>query len=105
MTAYINWMALTQPSKDGTLPMEGNAVSNYESVATGGTSAVAPQGTQYATVMCDANSKIVASVISLKNQADGDAIYNSKEVFCSANYPAYIPNVVVGVTTLTITEV
>lgn len=105
MTGYINWMAKTQPTKDGAFQMEGNTVADFETVASAGTSSAAPEGAQYATVVCTVNSKIEANIISPKGNLDGDTIYNAKELFAYAGVPIQIPNIIVGKTTLTVTDV
>lgn len=104
MTGYINWKALTQPTKDGNLPMEGNNVADYVTVASAGTSAVAPEGSVYASITCSVASTVEANVIkSLRNEVD--PIYSAKELYVPAGVPTQIPNVVVGVTTITVTDV
>lgn len=105
MTGYINWMATTQPSKDGTFNMEGNVVADYVTVASGNTSPVAPEGAIYATINCTVDSTVEANIISQSGQADGQALYNAKQLFCPAGVPVQIPNIVVGKTTITVTDV
>jgi len=105
MTGYINWMAYTQASKDGTLPTEGNTISDYVTVASAGTSAAAPTGAQYATIVCSVASKVEANIISVSGVSDGDTIYSAKELYVAANVPVQIPNIVVGKTTLTVTDI
>ncbi len=105
MTGYINWMAYTQATKDGVIPTEGNTVSDYVTVATGNSSAVAPEGAQYASVTCDVASIVEANIISTTKNPDGEAIFNAKELYVPAGVTIQIPNIVVGKTTLTITDV
>ncbi len=104
MTGYINWLALTQPSKDGTMNMEGNVVADYVTVASAGTSAVAPEGAEYATVYCTVNSTVEATNIAVKDGVT-NTLLSDKELFVYAGVPVQIPNVVVGKTTITVTDV
>lgn len=105
MTGYINWMAFTQPIKGDVVTIEGNAVSDAVTVTTGNTSAAAPQGAQYASVWCTVASTIEANIISTKNNPAGETIYNAKEYKVPANIPVQIPNIVPGVTTITVTDI
>lgn len=105
MTAYINWMAYTQNIKGDAVQTQGNTVADYEVEASGGTSNVAPEGSQYATVYCDVAMKVEANIISPKDLQEGETIYNAKELFCGAGERIEVPNVIVGKTTLTVTDV
>lgn len=106
MTGYINWMAFTQKTKDGFIPTEGNAVADAVTVASAGTSAPAPEGAQYASIWCDVDSTIEANIISTKTgQPQGETIYNAKEFKVPAGVMVQIPNVVPGVTTITVTDI
>ena len=105
MTGYVNWMALTQPIKGDVVAMEGNTVSDAVTVASAGTSAVAPEGAQYASVWCDAASTIEANIIDPKGNPAGATIYNAKEYKVPANYVVQIPNIIPGVTTITVTDI
>lgn len=105
MTAYINWAAYTQAIKGDAFQTQGNNVADYETVLTTATSSAAPEGAQYASVYCDVNTKIEANIISQYQNTLGETIYNAKETFCGAGERIEVPNVVVGVTTLTVTDV
>ena len=104
MTAYINWMAYTQHTKDGSLPTEGNVVADYDTVASAGT-ATAPEGAQYASITCSVDTTLEADIISTTGNKDGETIFNAKETFCGAGNTIQIPNIVAGVTTFTVTDV
>ena len=98
-------MAYTQAIKGDALQTEGNAVADAETVASAGTSAACPEGTQYVSVWCDVASTVEANVISVSGASAGDTIYNAKEYKIPANIPVQIPNVVPGVTTITVTDI
>ena len=104
MTGYVNWMGMTQPVKAGVLNMEGNSVADAVTVASGGTSAVAPEGAQYASVWCDVASTVEANIISLSSGGEPHALYSAKEYKIPAGVPTQIPNIVVGQTTITVTD-
>lgn len=104
MTGYVNWMAYTQEAKDGSFDTKGNAVADAVEVTSGNTSAAAPQGAQYAVVVTTVLSTIEANVISTQNSPEGEAIYNAKEMKVPAGVWE-IPNIVPGVTTITVTDV
>lgn len=105
MTAYINYMAFTQKTKDGNVPTQGNAVADAETVSSGGTSAVAPEGTQYIAIWSDAATTIEINIVSLNGSPNGEAIYNAKEIKIPANALVEIPNIVAGVSTVTVTDI
>ena len=98
MTNYINWMQLSQPIKGDVVTMEGNAVSDYESPATTVASGVAPEGAQYASVWADVAIKVEASNL------DENAGFSDKEYALPANTVLQIPNITVGKTTITCTD-
>ena len=98
MTAYINWMAYKQESKDGTFQTQGNTVADYDAVASA-SSATAPEGAQYATISCDVATKLNATRLKL-----GD-VFQDKDLYCAAGERIEIPNVVPKVTVITVTDV
>ncbi len=104
-TCYINWMAMTQPIKGDVLPMEGNAVSDAVTVASAGTSAAAPQGAQYASIFCTVATTVEANIISLRSGGEPNATYSAKEMKIPAGIMVQIPNIVVGKTTITVTDI
>lgn len=103
MTGYINWFALTQPIKGDVLNMEGNAVADYETVTSTNTSNAAPEGAQYASIVCSVDSTVEATNIGRNGQAE--TILSDKEQFAPAGVPLQIPNVIPGKTTITVTDV
>lgn len=104
-TCYVNWMAMTQPVKSDVLQMEGNAVSDAVTVADAGTSAVAPQGAQYASLFCTVASTVEANIISLRSGGEPHALYSAKEMAVPAGISVQIPNIVVGKTTITVNDI
>lgn len=104
-TCYVNWMAMTQPVKGDVLPMEGNPVSDAVTVASAGTSAAAPEGAQYATVWCTVASTIEANIISRKSGGEIETLFSAKEQKIPAGAMVQIPNIVVGQTTITATDI
>ena len=85
--------------------MEGNPVADYESVASTASSNAAPEGAAYASVWCDVASVVEGDVISPKGAKAGEAIYSAKEIAVPANIPVQIPNIIPGVTTITVTDI
>jgi len=103
MTGNINWAAYTQANVNGgAIQTQGNNVADYEIVLTTATSAVAPEGTMYASVYCDVASTIKANVISTP---DNKTIFNANTTYCGAAERIEIPNVIAGKTTLTVTDI
>jgi hypothetical protein len=102
MANYITWMNLNMPAgKDGVLPMQGNPVAATVTPASGVASAVAPEGAQYAVVWADVPSAVSASVLKGVN---GDNLGDGKAITIPANTMIEIPNVIVGKTTITMTD-
>ena len=100
-------MALSQPIKVDQLNMEGNAVADAVTVASAGTSAVAPEGTEYISMWCDVASTIEANILGRDptNIPAGEVIFNAKEYKIPAGVVFQIPNIIPGVTTITVTDI
>lgn len=99
-------MAYTQANKVSTMQTEGNAVADFETVASTGTSGAAPEGAQYASVLCTVDSIVEPNVIGRDpNNRAGETIFNARQYAAPAGIPIQIPNVIVGVTTITVTDI
>lgn len=105
MTGYVNWHALTQPIKGDLVQLDGNIVADGEVLASTETTAVAPEGAQYASVWCTVASTVEANLISPKKNPAGETIYNAKEYAVPPETFVTIPNVIAGKTTITVTDI
>ena len=63
MANYVNWLIFNQPSKDGFIPTQGNAVANHETPASGAPTGVAPKEAQYAMVWADTAVTVQVSAV------------------------------------------
>jgi hypothetical protein len=97
-------MQINQPAgKDGVLQMQGNPVATTESPATTVASGVAPIGAQYAVVWADVPTEVQAN--TLTKNASAANLGDAKSISWPANTALEVPNVIVGVTTITMTDV
>lgn len=96
-------MALTQPIRGDAIQMEGNTVADAETVASTATSGAAPEGAQYASVWCDVASTI--EVTNIGRNGEAETIFSSNEYKAPANAIIQIPNIIVGKTTITVTDI
>lgn len=104
MTGHVDWMQLNMPIHGDAIQMQGNTVGNTETVASAGTSAVAPVGAHYARIIVSVLSTVVAT--NLKPNLSGQTnLGDGKTVTVPANGLIEIPNILEGVTTITVTDV
>ena len=102
MTNYVNWMQNNQTIRDGNLPTNGNPVASHESPASGVPTAVAPTGAHYAVVWSTVDTVIEVNEAATINPPDLAA---GSTVAWPAGIPFEIPNVIVGVTTIEMTDI
>ncbi len=85
------------------IQMQGNPVKNSETVTTGNTSAVAPKGAVYARVLVSVLSTVSAN--TLAQGPNSVNLGNGRTIVVPANGVIEIPNVIEGVTTVTVANV
>lgn len=103
MTNYVTWMQLNQPSKGDVLQMQGNPVADTLSPLTTVATAVAPVGAAYAVCWADVAVKVEAD--TLARGANSVNLGDGKFITIPANTMIEVPNVIAGVTAITMTDV